>query len=86
MLQLDAITLFPDMFDALTESGITRRAREERRYQLICWNPRDFAHDNYRTIDDRPYGGGPGMVMMAAPLEAALGYAADPSQGDGVVR
>jgi tRNA (guanine37-N1)-methyltransferase len=86
MLQLDAITLFPDMFDALTESGITRRAREERRYQLICWNPRDFAHDNYRTIDDRPYGGGPGMVMMAAPLEAALDAARDRQRSTGVRR
>lgn len=86
MLQLDAITLFPEMFDALTESGITRRAREERRYQLICWNPRDFATDNYRTIDDRPYGGGPGMVMMAAPLEAALNAARERQKSTGVAR
>lgn len=86
MLQLDAITLFPDMFDALTESGITRRAREERRYQLICWNPRDFAADNYRTIDDRPFGGGPGMVMMAGPLEAALTAARDRQRSTGVRR
>ena len=86
MLQLDAVTLFPEMFDALTESGITRRAREERRYQLICWNPRDFAGDNYRTIDDRPYGGGPGMVMMAGPLEAALTAARDRQKSTGVRR
>jgi tRNA (guanine37-N1)-methyltransferase len=86
MLQLDAVTLFPEMFDALTESGVTGRAREQRRYQLICWNPRDFASDNYRTIDDRPYGGGPGMVMMAAPLEAALGAARERQRSAGVRR
>ena len=71
----DAITLFPEMFAALTGSGITRRASERGLYRLSCWNPRDFATDNYRTVDDRPYGGGPGMVMLAEPLERAIGAA-----------
>ena len=70
--RFDVITLFPEMFSALTQSGITRRAIERALWRLQCWNPRDFAHDNYRTVDDRPYGGGPGMVMLAAPLEAAI--------------
>ena len=71
-LIVDVVTLFPEMFSALTASGITRRALDEKRWVLNFWNPRDFATDNYRTIDDRPYGGGPGMVMMAEPLEEAI--------------
>ena len=74
-MQFDVVTLFPDMFAAITQSGITRRAFEQKRCGLSLWNPRDFTTDNYRTIDDRPYGGGPGMVMMAKPLEAAIGAA-----------
>jgi len=72
MLRIDAVTLFPQMFTALTESGITSRALEAGLWQLKTWNPRDFTTDNYRTVDDRPYGGGPGMVMLAEPLEKAL--------------
>ena len=71
-MQFDVITLFPDMFAALTQSGITRRAFEQNKCGLTLWNPRDFTSDNHRTVDDRPYGGGPGMVMLAKPLEAAL--------------
>jgi tRNA (guanine37-N1)-methyltransferase len=71
-MQVDVITLFPEMFEALTRSGITRRALEEGRFGFKAWNPRDFTSDNYKTIDDRPYGGGPGMVMMAEPLDAAI--------------
>lgn len=72
MLQFDVVTLFPKMFDAVTESGITGRANERRLYQFLPWNPRDFAANAHRTVDDRPYGGGPGMVMMAEPLEKAV--------------
>ncbi len=68
----DIITLFPEMFGALTGSGITRRALERDLYRLDCWNPRDFATDRHRTVDDRPYGGGPGMVMLVEPLEMAI--------------
>jgi len=63
------------MFDALTKYGVTRRAAEQEKFQLQTWNPRDFTTDNYRTIDDRPYGGGPGMVMLAEPLEKTIGAA-----------
>ncbi len=68
----DVITLFPETFAAVTQSGITRRALEEGRWQIHYWNPRDFATDNHRSVDDRPYGGGPGMVMLAEPLAAAV--------------
>ncbi|MFC0398698.1 tRNA (guanosine(37)-N1)-methyltransferase TrmD [Paraburkholderia rhizosphaerae] len=74
-MQFDVVTLFPDMFRALTESGITSRAVKQQRFGLRTWNPRDFTTDNYRTVDDRPYGGGPGMVMLARPLEDAIGAA-----------
>jgi len=71
----DVVTLFPEMFAAVTQSGITRRALENGLWRLNCWNPRDFAEDNYRSVDDRPYGGGPGMVMLPAPLEKAIAAA-----------
>ena len=72
MIRFDCITLFPEMFAAVAEHGVTRRAREQGIWELGLWNPRQFATDNYRTIDDRPFGGGPGMVMMAEPLEQAI--------------
>lgn len=74
-LRFDVITLFPEMFSAITASGVTRRALERGLWQMECWNPRRWAHDVHRTIDDRPYGGGPGMVMMAGPLEQAINAA-----------
>jgi tRNA (guanine37-N1)-methyltransferase len=72
MLRFDAITLFPEMFAAVTGSGISRRALDRKLWKLQCWNPRDWTTDNHRTVDDRPYGGGPGMVMLAAPLEQSI--------------
>ena len=72
MLRFDVITLFPEMFAAITASGISRRALERSLWRLECWNPRDWAEGAHRTVDDRPYGGGPGMVMMASPLEQAI--------------
>lgn len=74
-MQLDAISLFPEMFDAVTRFGVSRRAIEQSIWQFAAWNPRDFTSDNYRTIDDRPYGGGPGMVMLIEPLEKAIAAA-----------
>jgi tRNA (guanine37-N1)-methyltransferase len=71
----DVITLFPEMFAALTGSGITRRALDRGLYALGFHNPRDFATDAHRTVDDRPYGGGPGMVMLAEPLRQAIAQA-----------
>ncbi|HEY8609122.1 MAG TPA: tRNA (guanosine(37)-N1)-methyltransferase TrmD [Noviherbaspirillum sp.] len=85
-MQFDVITLFPEMFAALTQSGITRRAFEQQRCGLGLWNPRDFTTDNYRTIDHRPYGGGPGMVMLAKPLDAAIGAARDRQLQQGLPR
>ncbi|MBI1964848.1 MAG: tRNA (guanosine(37)-N1)-methyltransferase TrmD [Betaproteobacteria bacterium] len=83
MYQFDVITLFPEMFGAVTESGVTGRARERRLFDLVLWNPRDFATNSYRTVDDRPYGGGPGMVMMVEPLEKAVAAARQRQQSSG---
>lgn len=71
-MQFDIITLFPKIFLALTQVGITSKAFKEKKYTLSTWNPRDFTTDNHHTIDDRPYGGGPGMVMLAKPLQISL--------------
>lgn len=86
MFQFDVVTLFPGMLDAVTRWGITGRARERRCYEVVAWNPRDFAGDAYRTVDDRPYGGGPGMVMLAAPLEKAITAARQRQASNGVSR
>jgi tRNA (guanine37-N1)-methyltransferase len=83
-MQFDVVTLFPEMFVALTQSGITRRAFEQEQCAVRFWNPRDFTHNNHRTVDDRPYGGGPGMVMLAKPLEAALDAAKQRQQDMGL--
>ncbi|MBC7802334.1 MAG: tRNA (guanosine(37)-N1)-methyltransferase TrmD [Candidatus Parcubacteria bacterium] len=72
VIRFDVVTLFPEMFSAVTGSGISGRALETGLWSLGLWNPRDFTRDNYRTVDDRPYGGGPGMLMLAEPLEKAL--------------
>ncbi|HWA38463.1 MAG TPA: tRNA (guanosine(37)-N1)-methyltransferase TrmD [Burkholderiales bacterium] len=84
VIRFDVITLFPEMFRAITESGITSRALSQGLWQLKAWNPRDFAANAHRTVDDRPFGGGPGMVMMAEPLEKALD-AVKAAGGDGKV-
>ncbi len=71
-ITFEVITLFPDMFAAIERSGITRRAMERELWRACYTNPRDFARDAHRTVDDRPYGGGPGMVMLAEPLAQAI--------------
>ncbi|HEB97682.1 MAG TPA: tRNA (guanosine(37)-N1)-methyltransferase TrmD [Sedimenticola thiotaurini] len=71
-MRFDVVTLFPEMFRAMTGSGVTGRAFDRGRAQLVLWNPRDYTHDVHRTVDDRPYGGGPGMVMKIEPLLAAI--------------
>ena len=81
MIRFEVVTLFPEMFAAVTHSGIPARAMEAGLWSLGLWNPRDFTRDNYRTVDDRPYGGGPGMVMLAEPLEKALEAARDAGGG-----
>ncbi|MDR1648057.1 MAG: tRNA (guanosine(37)-N1)-methyltransferase TrmD, partial [Zoogloeaceae bacterium] len=68
----DCVTLFPEMFAAITASGITRKAQACSCWSLELWNPRDYASNPWRAVDDRPYGGGPGMVMQAEPLEKAI--------------
>mgnify|MGYP001319012778 CR=1 FL=1 len=84
MLRFDVISLFPQVFSAVTQYGVTGRAHQEGMWELSCWNPRDYTTDTHRTVDDRPYGGGPGMVMLAAPLEAALAEAQAARQACGL--
>ena len=74
-MQVGVISLFPEMFAAITEYGVTRRAIQENLLDVQVWNPRDFTHDKHRTVDDRPYGGGPGMLMMVQPLVDAINAA-----------
>lgn len=71
-MRFDVITLFPELFDAPLRCGVTRRAFESKQVDVRLWPLRDFAEDAYRRVDDRPYGGGPGMVMLVEPLERAL--------------
>jgi tRNA (guanine37-N1)-methyltransferase len=86
MLQFDVVTLFPSMFEAVTGWGVTGRARERGLYELVAWNPREFAGNPYGTVDDRPYGGGPGMVLMPAPREKAIIAARQRQKSTGVQR
>ena len=86
MKHFDVITIFPEMLEAVARHGITRRALEDGLFGLKTWDPRDFTTDAYRRVDDRPYGGGPGMVMMAEPLEAAIEAAAARQRDAGVAR
>jgi tRNA (guanine37-N1)-methyltransferase len=82
-MRIDVITLFPEMVAQTAAYGVTGRALQQGLWSLACWNPRDFTTDNYRTVDDRPYGGGPGMVMLAEPLAAAVGAARDAQRAAG---
>lgn len=81
MIRFDCVTLFPETFTAVSGWGVTGRAFERGLWSLALWNPRDFTTDNYRTVDDRPYGGGPGMVMLAEPLQKAITAAKAAAQG-----
>ena len=74
-MQIGVITLFPEMFDAVIDYGISSRAVDQGLLQVECWNPRDFTRDRHQTVDGRPYGGGPGMVMKPEPLSAAIATA-----------
>lgn len=82
-MRFDVITLFPDMFQVVRDLGVSGRAHRQNIWQLATWNPRDFTHDAHRTVDDRPYGGGPGMVMLAEPLEHAVQAAQAARAGQG---
>jgi len=74
-MQIGIVSLFPEMFRAVTEYGVTGRAIQQGLVTLCCWNPRDFTADKHQTVDDRPYGGGPGMLMKVQPLRDAIGAA-----------
>jgi len=76
------VTLFPEMIQALTGQGVSGRAVKQEKVSVNCWNPRDYAYDNYQTVDDRPYGGGPGMLMKIQPLKDAI-HAAKAVAGEG---
>jgi tRNA (guanine37-N1)-methyltransferase len=81
-VRFDIITLFPELFEPFLKIGVTRRAYESGQVAVRLWNPRDYAEGNYRRVDDRPFGGGPGMVMMAEPLAMCLAaIRADRGQG-----
>lgn len=69
---IGVVSLFPEMFRAISENGVTGRAIKNNLLSIQCWNPRDFTFDKHRTVDDRPYGGGPGMLMMVQPLRDAI--------------
>ncbi|HMS81061.1 MAG TPA: tRNA (guanosine(37)-N1)-methyltransferase TrmD [Burkholderiaceae bacterium] len=71
-MDVEVVTLFPEMVEHAARFGVTGRAIERGIWRLRCWNPRDFATDAYRRVDDRPFGGGPGMVMLPEPLSACL--------------
>ena len=85
-MRFDVITLFPEMFDAITQYGVTRRAAEQGKFVLHTWNPREFTSDKHRSVDDRPYGGGPGMLMLAEPLAQAIATAKQSQAQTGVVK
>lgn len=84
-MRFDVITLMPSMFAALTGEGVVGRAIERGRAELRLWNPRDYTADVHRTVDDRPYGGGPGMVMKYEPLQHAIEAARGESPGARVI-
>ncbi|TQV78681.1 tRNA (guanosine(37)-N1)-methyltransferase TrmD [Exilibacterium tricleocarpae] len=74
-MRIAVVTLFPEMFSAVTDFGVSGRALQQGLVELAYWNPRQFASDRHQTVDDRPYGGGPGMVMLADPLRQAIAAA-----------
>jgi tRNA (guanine37-N1)-methyltransferase len=78
---IGVVTLFPEMFEAITRNGVTGRAVRNGLLDVQCWNPREFTKDKHRTVDDRPYGGGPGMLMKVQPLRDAI-HAAKQTAGD----
>lgn len=71
-MRIAVVSLFPEMFSAITDYGVSGRAVKNGLAEVQLWNPRDFTHDKHQTVDDRPYGGGPGMLMMVQPLEDAI--------------
>ena len=85
-MRIEVVTLFPELVEGAVRHGVTGRAHERRLWTLGTVNPRDYATDRHRSVDDRPYGGGPGMVMLADPLEGAIAAAQERLQRDGVTQ
>ena len=85
-MRIAVVTLFPELIESAVRYGIVGRALDAGAWKLWCVNPRDFTTDNYRTIDDRPYGGGPGMVMLAEPLARAIAAAREALAADGATK
>jgi tRNA (guanine37-N1)-methyltransferase len=83
-VRIDVVTLFPEMVAQAAAFGVTGRALTRGLWQLGLWNPREFTTDNHKTVDDRPYGGGPGMVMLAEPLSQAIAAARSAQAAAGV--
>jgi tRNA (guanine37-N1)-methyltransferase len=83
-VRIDVVTLFPEMVAQAADFGVTGRARQRGLWHLGLWNPRDFTTDNHKTVDDRPYGGGPGMVMLGEPLTHAIAAAKAAQRASGV--
>lgn len=81
-MRIEVISLFPEMFRAVVDYGVTGRAVKNGLLNVTCWNPGDFTYDRHRTVDDRPYGGGPGMLLMVQPLRDAI-HEAKAAAGDG---
>ncbi len=84
-MRIDVVTLFPEFVRGVVEHGVCGRARERGLFELGLWNPRDYTSDRHRTVDDRPYGGGPGMVMLAEPLRQAIASARRANPGAPVI-
>ncbi len=84
-MKIDVVTLFPQMVSGLVDYGVTGRALDAGLFELGLWNPRDYTQDRHRSVDDRPYGGGPGMVMLIEPLRQAIVAARQVNQGAKVV-
>lgn len=85
-MRIDVVTLFPEMVSQAAAVGVTGRAQERGLWRLGVWNPRDFTTDNHKTVDDRPYGGGPGMVMLAEPLAQAIAAAKAAQRAAGIAQ
>ena len=85
MYNLDVVTLFPEIFDSTLNKGVIGRAIKNELIKIRKWNPRDFAEDKYKTVDARPYGGGPGMIMMYEPICVALNKAKEKQKNSKVI-
>jgi len=84
-MRVDVITLFPELVEQVIGYGVVGRAAEQKLLELHCWNPRDYTRDRHRTVDDRPYGGGPGMLMKVQPLEDTIAAVRQQSPGSQLV-